>query len=152
MKIKLSLLAAAVCGFASLASAAGQFDFRIVDGVVYDINATGSKWKNLQGEAVKLLPKGALVRTFTLQPRYALPSRSTVVKVRGLDLTPRIGTDKVYGSTVFVFGVTNLILNAQINSAAMLIGQTTIDGQVMEAWKTGRVPSQAQIRASQVDK
>jgi hypothetical protein len=85
-----------------------------------------------------------------MQAVYAVPSKTVVSHLNGRADPKATGQSKVYGKTVFVLGNTKLILKQELRAAAMLAGQATIDGVLVEVWKEGTRATQAQVRQFQV--
>ena len=106
-------------------------------------------WRTLQGEAVAIKPNGTLVRTFTMQAVYAVPSKTVVSHLKGRAIKAT-GQSKVYGKTVFVLGNTKLILKQELRAAATLACEAAMDGVLVEVWKEGTRATQAQVRQFQV--
>jgi hypothetical protein len=130
-------------------SAKAPSNFKMINGVIYDIYARGSRWRELQAEATGLHTNGTIVRQFGFQEVHSREAKTVRAKVYGLGEAPGavIGTTKVYGATLFLYGH-KLLLGERVplRTMAMPVGQANINGVMMEVWKTGTTPTAEQIR------
>jgi hypothetical protein len=132
-------------------------NFKMVNGVIYDIKSPGSRWRELHAEATGLHTNGSIVRQIGFQDVRSRDATTVRAKVYGVTRRDAmgpppgtvIGKTKVYGSTIFLIGH-KMLLGQVTKLTAMPIGQANINGVMMEVWKGGTTPTIEQVRAWQL--
>jgi hypothetical protein len=143
---KLALLALLITQPARAEPEPAPPNWQSVNGQISNINAPGSKWTKVEGTVVGLHTNGSIVQLQAIREVFNRPPPTTVrAKVYGRAPAGSVNYVKVPGRSIFLFGH-KLLLGEDVHVTALPIGQATVNGAVMEVWKTGTPITAKQLR------